>query len=150
MQHKIIGFALVLYSMTTVGAIAADWVPFFKDPKTNTLWVYDREGIDYFRDKKIIFGLTTTKDKDFPKIWFKSVQDGKERRLVIEMSCNERSGRLYNDMGNVLYFDHEVDYIFDHQFWPDSVVNALYKAVCFPKQEQGKEKEKEKKDGPNF
>jgi hypothetical protein len=138
MKHKIIYFTLVLYSMATVSAMAADWVPFFKNPNNDGTWHYEREGVYYFREKDRILGLLTTKDKDFPKIWFKSVQPGRERRLVIEMDCIERSGRLYDDMGNVLYLDKEVDFMFGHQFRPDSVLDALHREVCLQKSETEK------------
>jgi hypothetical protein len=146
MKRKIIYYLLAFYSISTICAMAAEWVPFFKNPKNDAVWVYDREGIDFFREKKIWLGLKTTKDTSFPKVWFKSVQQSGERRLVIEMDCRDRSGRLYDDKGNVIYIDNTVDYMFGHQFKPDSVMDALYKEVCLPKPEKEKEKDDKEKD----
>jgi hypothetical protein len=125
--------------MIAASVPATEWVSFFKHPQSKVEWVYDREGITYFKEKEII-GLFSVKDKNFPKIWFKSRPPDKERRLIIEMDCSGRSGRLFDDKGNLLYEDNVVDFIYGHPFRPDSVLEALHGEICLGKSEKEKEK----------
>jgi hypothetical protein len=151
MKSKFIFLSLTLglSGLAAIGALAAEWVPFFNHPKTNTIWVYDSQGIYYYKESNYLLDMITVRDKNFPKVWFKSTQPGKERRLVIEMDCKNRSGSLYDDTGNGVYADQEVDYLYGHQFKPDSVLMALYEEVCLSKSEKEKEqKQKDQKAAP--
>jgi hypothetical protein len=138
MKGRILFLTVILGLLTTVAAGAPAWIPFFKQPSKKSVWVYNREEINYFKEKQIL-GFIPVKDRNFPTVWFKSIQPDKERRLVIEMDCSGRTGRLSDDRGNVLYADNEVEFMFGHPFKPDSVLAALYQEVCTLQVEKGKD-----------
>jgi len=119
-------FALLLPSF----ASASDWLLFTSTQQTGTSWLYDRETIVYSKAKSLAGVEIPMKDSNYPRLWIKSVRDRVETTYQVELNCKGRTARLQDDGGKTLYSVPSIDYLYDGQIVPDSVLDTLRKTVC--------------------
>jgi hypothetical protein len=111
-------------------ASASDWLLFTSTQQTGTSWLYDRETIVYSKAKSLAGVEIPMKDSNYPRLWIKSVRDRVETTYQVELNCKGRTARLQDDGGKTLYSVPSIDYLYDGQIVPDSVLDTLRKTVC--------------------
>jgi hypothetical protein len=127
---RFILFLLIPILALSPVVFASNWIEFasFKEPATK--WLYDKESITYSRAKEIVGIEIPRKDRNFPKVWIKSSGDGGEKPYQVELNCKKRTARLFDEGGKTLYSVNAIDYLYDKQIVPDSVLDSLRKSVC--------------------
>ena len=122
----LITFALLLPSF----ASASDWLLFTSTKQNGTSWFYDKETIVYPKAKSLAGVEIPMKDSNYPRLWIKSARDGVDTTYQVELNCKGRTARLQDDGGKTLYSVRSIDYLYDGQIVPDSVLDMLRKTVC--------------------
>ncbi|MGO9951760.1 MAG: hypothetical protein ACLPN1_06065 [Dissulfurispiraceae bacterium] len=131
MKPKHLLFCLLTLAVLLPSFVSAsNWLLFASTRQPEANWFYDRENIVYSRAKSFASVEIPLKDRNYPRLWIKSVRDRVGTAYQVELNCKERTARLQDDSGKTLYSISSINYLYDVQIVPDSVLDMLRKTIC--------------------
>lgn len=111
-------------------AFPADWMIFTPKQKNGYTWFYDKQSVVYLKNRSFIGIPTPMKDITYQKMWIKATSDRDSRLYQVELNCEDRSAKMYDDNGKGIYNLPDIDYLYERPIPPDTVLDMLRKARC--------------------
>jgi len=128
--NRILPMVLALSLLLPSISSASNWIQFSTSGQKGMSWLYDKESIVYFQNRKFIGIELPSKSSKFIRAWIKASGDNVERRYQVDLNCRNHTARVKDDGGKNLYSEPSMDYLYDKPIPPDAVLDMLQKAVC--------------------